>query len=163
MVTGTNSKVCLSLSNTEVQVHNICCAGVIYALYDDTFRRKHQLYLSILKQFGFGLSQMETKISAGVEQFIMKAKTTNGRSFDPAADVEQSVFSIIASIVFGDRYPYGHPTLTEVNDLVHNWVLSFVLQIDFFPFLRFVPPYRGLKNWAVANHQKLLTTLDKMV
>ena len=133
------------------------------APYDDTFRRKHQLYLSILKRFGFGQRQMETVINANVEQFIVKSKATEGRSFDPLASLQLSVFSIIASILFGDRFPYGHPTLTEVNDLVHKWVCSVVPELNFLPLLRFVPVYRGMKNWAIANHQRLLITLNKMV
>ena len=137
--------------------------GVAFAPYDDGFRRKQQLYLSILKRFGFGQLQMETLINVNVEKFITEAKATGGRSFDPAASLQLSVLNIIATILFGDRFPYGHPTLTEVNNLLHEWVLSFVLQVDFFPLLRFVPPYRGRKNWAVTNHQRLLNTLDRMV
>ena len=106
---------------------------------------------------------METLINVNVEKFITEAKATGGRSFDPAASLQLSVLNIIATILFGDRFPYGHPTLTEVNNLLHEWVLSFVLQVDFFPLLRFVPPYRGRKNWAVTNHQRLLNTLDRMV
>ena len=137
--------------------------GVLDAPYDDVFRRKHKLYLSILKKFGFGQRQMETMINANIEHFIVKSKATEGRAFDPTADLEQSVFSIMASLLFGDRFPYGHPTLTELYDLIHKWVRSFILQIDFLPLLRFVPPFRGRKNWAVTNHQRLLNTLDMMV
>jgi Cytochrome P450 len=137
--------------------------GFLDAPYDDVFRRRQKLCLSILKRFGFGQRHMETVISANIEHFINKSKATGGRAFDPNAYLEQSVFSIISTLVFGERFPYGHPALTEVNDLLRKYVFSFVLQLDFFPLLRFVPPFRGRKNWAVTNHQRLLKTLDRMV
>ena len=131
--------------------------------YDDVFRRKHKLYLSILKQFGFGQREMETVINANIEHFVVSSKATGGRAFDPTEKLQQSIFGIITSLVFGNRFPYGHPTLYEVSQMLHKYLSGFVLQLDFLPSLRFVPPFRRMIHWAVTNHQELLNTLDKMV
>jgi len=140
-----------------------CCAGVAHTPYNETFRQKHQLYLSIMKRFGFGQRLMETRINANVEEFIREATDTGGRPFNPTPALEHSVLNIIAGIIFGPRFPYGHPTLVKIMHLIHKWVTDVLLELEFFPQLRFVPPFRGRLFKAVENHKTLIDTLDKTV
>jgi len=106
---------------------------------------------------------METRINANVEEFIREATDTGGRPFNPTAALEQSVLNIIAGIIFGPQFPYGHPTLVKIIHLIHKWVTNVLLQLDFFPLLRFVPLFRGRMIKALTDHKTLMDTLDKTV
>jgi len=106
---------------------------------------------------------METRINDNVEELIKQVKTTEGRLFNPAEVVALSVSSVIASILVGKRFPFGHQTLVNIKNWGHDWVKFIGTEIDFFPLLRFVPPYRGRLNRTIASHELLLDTLNKTV
>ena len=107
---------------------------------------------------------METRINDNVKEFIREAKTTGGRSFNPSAAIGMSVMNIISGILVGRRFPYGHPTLVEINNLVHYCVSAKIItRITLFPLLRFVPPFRAQMNNVMAKARALNSTLDELV
>jgi len=132
--------------------------GIVSATYDAEFRNKHQLYLSILKEFGFGQRLMECRINVEITEFINQARLTDGKSFDPKLLIHTSVINVTGSILFGRRYPTGHPTLVDLKNRLEAFSKSMVTELELFPFLRFVPPYRG-RLLTFIEVQKSLTEL----
>jgi len=106
---------------------------------------------------------METRINDNVEELIKQVKTTEGRSFNPAEMVTLSVSSVIANILLGHRFPFGHQTLVNIKNWGHDWQKGIGTEVDFFPLLRFVPPYRGRMKRMIASHGLLLDTLNNTV
>jgi hypothetical protein len=99
-------------------------SGIIYAPYNEVFRLKHQLCLSILKEFGFGHRLMETRISVEVAELIHQARLLEGQSFDPNDMIHWCVLNVITSILVGQRFPYGHDTLKQRVRLHHDVEMS---------------------------------------
>ena len=75
--------------------------GINAAPYDEAFRRKHKLYLSILKEFGFGQRLMETRINVEVAEFIKQARLTDGKPFNPKELIHLCIMNINNSILIG--------------------------------------------------------------
>jgi Cytochrome P450 len=121
----------------------IFVAGILNAQYNAAFRRKHQLYLSILKQLGFGQRLMETRINVEVAEFIHQAKLKEGRPFNPKDLMHMCVVNIIISIFLGRRYPFGHPKLLHINDCIRKGFGAIIQELELFPMLQHVPPYRS--------------------
>jgi len=85
---------------------------------------------------------MEKRIHVEVAEFITQARLTTGQPFDPNKLIHRCVVNVIISIVLGRRYPYGHPSLVNLQDLIHQVFASVVVEVEFFEFLRFIPPFR---------------------
>jgi len=137
-------------------LNSTCCRcnpGISSVNYDAEFRKKHQLYLSILKEFGFGQRLMETRINVEVAEFIIQARLIDGKSFDPKLLIHTSIVNVIASILLGRRYPSGHPTLVELTCRFQTFIESMVAELELFPSLRFVPPYRDRLRAFIAAHK----------
>jgi hypothetical protein len=111
--------------------------------YNADFRHKRQLYLSILKEFGFGQRLMETRINVEVAEFVRQAKLKDGQPFDPNNLMHMCVVNIIISILVGRRYTYGHPNLVHINDCIRNVFNGIVQELELFPILQYVPPFRS--------------------
>ena len=61
--------------------------GVIFKQYDVECKTCQHKSLSILKAFGFGNRQMESRIQIEVADFIDHAKSQNGRPFNPTLTI----------------------------------------------------------------------------
>jgi len=133
------------------------------ATYDADFRRKHQLYLSIFKEFGFGKHLMETRINVEVNDFINQARLADGKPFDPKLLIHTSVINVIGSILLGRRYPSGHPNLVELKHRLQCVTESMVAELELFPFLRFVPPYRGRFQTFINVQRSLMELIRREV
>src|SRR5579872_2087569 len=83
--------------------------GIIGANYDSTFKRYHQLTLSILREFGFGQKIMEQRISMEAEDLINRIRDLKATPFDPSQYLNICTINIINSIAFGERLPQSHP------------------------------------------------------
>ena len=139
-------------------------AGIAFTSYNDVFRRRHKLYLSILKQFGYGQQkEMERRIHAGVSEFLRQVSLQGGEAFDPKEVLQLSVCSVIANLLMGRKFDYDDPTLSEFRDGVHEWVTSVVPELDVCPLLRFVPPVRRRMLHFADVHQKLLSFFQRQV
>ena len=107
---------------------------------------------------------METRINDNVKEFVREAKTSGGRPFDPEAAIGKSVMNIITGILIGRRFPYGHPTLVEIKDLVHEYLSPPInSRITLFPFLRFVPPFRERLNNVIGKARAFTSILNQVV
>jgi cytochrome P450 len=75
--------------------------GIIVNCYNASFKKYHQLSLTILKEFGYGQNLMETRISSEVQQLIQNIKDLDGRAFDAEPYVTSTVMNVISRIIFG--------------------------------------------------------------
>jgi len=137
--------------------------GVIHSTYDNKFRHKHQLYLSILKQFGFGQRIMETRINSEVIELIKQARITGGKPFDPNDMLHMCVVNVITSIFLGRRFHFDDPLLKELVDAIHEVFMRFVKEVTLFPFLRFIPPFRERFKLSLDAANKLPQYIDRQV
>src|SRR6218665_27815 len=114
------------------------------------WKKYHQLTLSILKQFGFGVkSIMESRILTELEfirEFILKQ---NGRSFNPREIVYLATTNVITNIVLGRRQDYNDG-MSEIGHHIKRIFDGFDADLDVAPILRFLPFHRN----------KLLMNLD---
>jgi hypothetical protein len=117
--------------------------GIIEIPYNASFRHKRQLYLSILKEFGFGQRLMETRINVEVAEFVRQARLKDGQPFDPSNLMHTCVLNVIISILVGRRYTYGHPNLVHLNECICNAFKGIVQELEIFPILQYVPPFRS--------------------
>src|SRR6218665_887538 len=119
------------------------------------WKRYHQLSLSILKQFGFGVkSTMESRILAELEfirEYLLKQ---NGRSFNPRELVYLSTTNIITNIIFGHRQDYSLG-MTELGRQIKRMYDSFDNDLEVVPLLRFLPFHRNKLRQNIAVEKKL--------
>lgn len=122
--------------------------GIAFPQYNAAYRQKRQLYLGILKEFGFGQRLMETRINVEVAEFIGQVKHKDGKPFDPTNMMHMCVVNVIISVLIGKRYPYGHPNLADINDRLRKAFGAVDLTLELFPILRYLPPFRArLQRW----------------
>lgn len=77
--------------------------GIIQKQYGPTFRRYHQLTVSILKEFGFGHGMIDQRIQMEAEELVGLIKAKKGCTFHPGNLFNMCTMNIIASIMFGQR------------------------------------------------------------
>jgi len=127
------------------------------------WKRYHQLSLSILKQFGFGVkSTMESRISAELEsitEFILKQ---NGRSFNPRELVYLFTVNVITNIIFGRRQDYKLG-LPELGHQIKQMFANFDPDLDVAPILRFLPFHRNKLHQNIAAEKKLQQIFRKEI
>jgi hypothetical protein len=133
------------------------------ARYDAAFRRKHQLYLSILKEFGFGQRAMETRINAEVAELIHQIRQTEGRPFDPSSTITHYVTNVITGIIFGRRYEFGDPAIERLIDHHTTLLKDFVPEVGLWPALRFLPAISRRIRSAMQAFTTLLKDMDEEV
>ena len=115
--------------------------------YHESFKKYHQLSLSILKEFGFGQSVMEFRVSMEVEDLIKDFRNLNGQPVYPKEIVSACVLSVISSIVIGDRMKdvEVNQRLRTLVDDVFKYARQAIL-IDNIHSLRYLPKYKNLVN-----------------
>jgi hypothetical protein len=138
-------------------------AGIAYARYDAMFRNKHQVYLSALKQLGFGQRCMETRINVEVDELVKQFRLTNGQPFDPKAMLLMCVSNVIVSVVLGRRLPFGDQKLVDIVNRIDEWFKGVISVVDFFPILRFLPPIRRSMQWLIESHRMMLDIIEQEV
>src|SRR6218665_1242764 len=125
------------------------------------WKKYHQLSLSILKQFGFGVkSMMESRILTEVEFVTDHILKQNGKSIDPRELMHHCLTNIIMNIIFGHRQDYNLG-ITELGYQMTRFAEIVDVAIDVAPILRFVPLYRNKLRLLVEN-QKLIHRILKL-
>jgi len=112
-----------------------------------------------MKQFGLGSRIMETRIRVEVAEMMKQVRLFAGRQFNPKDVFTRCILNVIASIVFGRRYEFDDPSLTEIRDIVGKRVMSHVPELEVSSLLRFVPRFRRrieAMSFAAAELHKLV-------
>jgi cytochrome P450 len=137
--------------------------GILRHQYNTAFRRYHQLTISILKQFGFGSSLMETRIGAEVQAFIDETRRQNGRPFDPTDAIYLCISNVIAPVMFGSRSDKSDTAIKRYLSDLQEAYLWYRSELDLFPILRFFPYYRSVqKTNTDIMHSMKRFSIDKL-
>ena len=137
--------------------------GIASASYTEAYRQKRQNCLSIMKKFGFGQRLMETRINSEVSELINQARLIDGKPFDPKDVLHMCVVNVITSILFGQRFEFDDPRLKELVHLNHEAISNYVAEVEVFPILRFVPPFRQRLAKSVKSFRTLIAALQYRV
>jgi Cytochrome P450 len=137
--------------------------GIIDNSFDETFRRQHQVVLSILKEFGFGQEVVETRILTEVSFLVDCIRKKNGLPFCPHSAITNSVLPVILSIVVG--HIMEQSATENVVHLVHSSIEEFsdAVELDFFPLMRILPRHRQMMQKVFATNKKLFDVIDECV
>ncbi|XP_060882931.1 cytochrome P450 2K3-like [Labrus mixtus] len=87
--------------------------GILFA-NGASWKEMRQFSLTKMKDFGMGKKACEEKIIEESQRLIDIFKEKNGKGFDPAQPVNNSVSNIICSIVYGNRFEYDDPIFTSM-------------------------------------------------
>src|SRR6218665_600535 len=136
-------------------------AGIIFARYNDTFKKYHKLCLTILKEFGFGINNVsEIRILREVESMNEELLKLNGQPFNPKLLIIQSTFHIVAIILFGEAF-VSSVTFQEIVESIEGIVECTDFVIDFAPSLRFFPYFRRKISDLERYHKDIHRGIEK--
>jgi Cytochrome P450 len=104
-----------------------------------------------MKQFGYGHRIMESRICVEVVEVVHQARLFGGQPFNPNDLLPMCIVNVIIGIMLGRRYPFGDPALHQIVTANHEFMTNYVMELELWPILRFLPPFRGrLKNVLIA-------------
>ena len=119
------------------------------------WKRYHQISLSILREFGFGVkSTMEARILMEMEAILEYVKRKEGQIFDPEDLLTLAVTNVINNIVFGRRRDYELGA-SELAYMIKGFFEGMDNAFGIAPIVRFIP-YYGKKLRLHVNSEKRL-------
>src|SRR6218665_702901 len=126
------------------QIPNVySCPGIIFARYDDNFKKYHKLCLAILKEFGFGVKTVsESRILREVELLKNKFLQFDSRPFDPHSLTLVSTFSVVSSILFGEAF-VASDSFHKLAEAISQYARNTGHAVEIVPMLRFLPYFRS--------------------
>ena len=78
--------------------------------------------LRTLRDFGFGKRSMENIIMEEVRELSSHMAKTSGQPFKTQLLFNPAIFNVIWSVVAAQRYSYDDPELTELQNLMLQYV-----------------------------------------
>jgi cytochrome P450 len=145
----------------ERNLFNPNLRGIIFARYNDTFKRYHKLCLTILKEFGFGVNSVsETRILREVEALTEKILKFNGRPFDPKPLSTDATFNVVSSILFGETF-VSTDTCRTISQRSTEFASNTDFALNFASFLRFLPSIRKKCYALVKCHEDIINSIEK--
>src|SRR6218665_495763 len=135
--------------------------GIIFARYNDTFKKYHKLCLVILKEFGFGVKTVsESRILHEVELLKTKILQFNGRPFNPKMLTATSTFSVVSNILFGETFMKSEPC-HRISEAVGQFGRTTGSAVEFFPLLRFLPYFRNTISILVQCQKDMFFGIEE--
>jgi len=131
--------------------------------YDSSFRSLHKLYLSIMKEFGFGRRIMQTRILIEVEEMIKKLREQQGRPCDLRRLTMSCVSNVILSMTFGHRFDHSDPAFQQLMSATTDFASSLSPALITFPILRFVPHFRKMMAKNMSTLESLLRLVNNNI
>jgi len=132
----------------------------MFSHYDSTFRKNHQLCLSILKEFGFGRRVMETRILIEVEELINKVREVHGRPFDVKQLVTSCAGNVMMNILFGHRFDHSDPAFRQLISDNSKGGTNFSMAVELFPALRVIPYFKKLIAKELKSVNNVMSFID---
>ena len=119
------------------------------------WKKYHQLSLSILREFGFGVkSTMEARILMEVEAITEYVQKKNGETFDPKDLLLLVATNVINNIIFGRRRDYEIGA-GELADQLEGSFEGLDNAFDIAPVVRFIPYYRKKLSLHVKSERRM--------
>lgn len=120
--------------------------GIVTKTTSPEWKRIHQLSLSILKEFGFGIkSLMEERILTEVNEMTGYLRKKNGQSLYAKDFIEMISTNIINNIIFGHRFEYEQG-VGELFVQMQHFIQGIDFSFDIIPQVRFLPRYQRKLN-----------------
>jgi cytochrome P450 len=146
---------------TEANITNRDLQGIIFARFNDVFKKNHKLCLTILKEFGFGVNSIsEIRILREAESMIQKILKHNGLPFNPKPMTASTTFSVVGSILFGHEFVASG----KCEGLLHGiegFTTNSDFLFDFAPYLRFLPNFRRKISTYTQCNNDMLNAIEK--
>jgi len=119
------------------------------------------LCLNILKEFGFGVSNVtEARILRQVESMNKKILEFNGRPFNPKLLTVYSTFNVVSTFLFGETF-----AMSDTNNRISERVIEFAKLTDFStnlaPILRFLPNASKNISLLVQCHKAIINEIEE--
>ncbi|XP_059152571.1 cytochrome P450 2D15-like [Physella acuta] len=125
--------------------------GILLASGSD-WKEQRTTSLSILRKFGLGKNILSETIAEEIRILLKNLANENGKPIRIRGLLNISVCNIISSIIFGRRFDYDDPKHNHLTELLNDLVRlnSGVIQLNFLPFLKYLPKYRTTGQQLVS-------------
>ncbi|XP_006823767.1 cytochrome P450 2U1-like [Saccoglossus kowalevskii] len=112
--------------------------GIVHGHFDDKWQRRRQFAHTTLRGFGFGKTEMESKVAEEILFLLDEFRNIQGKPVNTDSVINRSVSNVICSVAFGKRFDYSDPILGFMIDIMGKWFESSrkMLELDVLPFLR---------------------------
>jgi cytochrome P450 len=138
--------------------------GIGEHMYDDHFRRSHQVAIGIMKEFGYGKSVMEFRISQEINKVVEDVKKFNGKAFYPEEIATSGFLNVILSILFNKTYhDMNDPELKRWIELVKLFFTEYYdfMAVDSFEWLMILPYYKKKLQENIEHKAELMEFIQK--
>ena len=137
--------------------------GIMFAHYSDTSKYYRKLTLSILKEFGFGISrEMDVRISQEIEGLVTEIRNQNSCPFDPKSALMYATSNVVMSILFGSESQAGVKYNKLIEDLF-EFVRNFDARLEYAPLIRFLPFFRKKITDLSNAHKRLMDQIEAII
>jgi len=125
-------------------IYNKESRGIVFLFRDGEQWKKNRLNsLTILKQFGFGqVTVMEERIQGVVREFVIHVKACNGQDLDLFHKLLACTVNTLTGIMFTDKW-LGDDEVDFLMSMIQNFADNLDPVFDIYPFLAYIPPFRG--------------------
>ena len=132
-------------------------------MYDDHFKKSHQVAINIMKEFGYGKSIMEYRIRQEVNYILDYIRKLDGKAFNPVDITTTSFLNVILSILFNKTYHNDEAELKrwiELGRLFFSEYYDF-MAVDSFEWLMLLPYYKKKLQENIRHKAELLEFVQK--
>ncbi|XP_068696657.1 steroid 17-alpha-hydroxylase/17,20 lyase-like isoform X2 [Montipora foliosa] len=118
--------------------------GIILADYNPAWKFHRRIFTTALRQYLSDIPLVESRISTQAAKLVRFIKEQEGKPFDPANCLMQSVANVICGITFKDGYDTSIPELERLLKLNAHMIassddLQLLQMLDLFPLAHYLP------------------------
>jgi len=153
--------------NLSIQFHSCITGGkdIIIGNYGPAWKFHRKLFMAAIRQYLSDQQLVEERIFEQAGRLLQYFEDQNGKDFDPACILMESVANVIGRITFGKYFDSSHPDFEELLQLnikgftdtktnAQNFVLDFFPAAKYFPF----PSYQSVQKlvgriFEILRHQ----------
>ncbi|KAL9961782.1 hypothetical protein ACROYT_G030801 [Oculina patagonica] len=112
--------------------------------YGPAWKFHRKLFVTAIRQYLSDQELVEERISEHAERLMQYFEDQNGKDFDPAQILMESVANVICRITFGKHFDSSHPDFKELlrlnnESLTDTDISAQEFVLDFFPIAKYFP------------------------
>lgn len=132
-------------------------------MYDEDFKARHRLTFNILKEFGYGKSIMERRITQELRHVVENIKKVGGGAFYPEEIVTAGFVNVMASILYNKTYRSEEPELSRLIELMKVFFSEYYdfMAADSFEWLMILPYYKKKLRENIVHRAELMDLVQK--